>query len=313
MPLFFIFRLDYFIVFLQQYYWSKKDNSVPESDENSKNIFPVLIDQMFQECLHTLRPNLKLYKSLEEANNAVQKLKEKLCPDSTFLGLTAGPAESIADSEGLEKIVESETESDDQTDDDTVSIKNNEDTEEEGSASGNCLEYQSKRDKKSEDDVCFEQMFEKLTLESYQERLKDINVAQRQDIPVPVTSKHTKKTYNEVLTENRTEPDNSINFTLIVRGNKAGKQQLKQFKAPIQSQLAQNLFKQKELLEKENESVKRLTLNITERIEEEDYQESLSNSYQHNKSSTVSRLKNKSSRYQFKHQKGVPNPDDFLK
>lgn len=54
---------------------------------------------------------------------------------------------------------------------------------------------------------------------------------------------------------------------------KGNKQQYKQFEAAIDSELAQNLRDQEQAQKEEKEKVKRLTLNITERFEEEDYQE----------------------------------------
>lgn len=64
---------------------------------------------------------------------------------------------------------------------------------------------------------------------------------------------------------------NTMGFVLMVR--KGNKQQYKTFEADINSELAQNLRDQELAQREEKERVKRLTLNITERFEEEDYQE----------------------------------------
>lgn len=93
----------------------------------------------------------------------------------------------------------------------------------------------------------------------------------------------------------------------MLRSSKGGKQQFKTFAAPSDSQLAINLRLQEQKTKEENERVKRLTLNITERIEEEDYQESLLQS----KSPAVSRVKQQKVQ-KFKHQKGVPDTDSIF-
>lgn len=62
-----------------------------------------------------------------------------------------------------------------------------------------------------------------------------------------------------------------MGFVLMLR--KGNKQQYKTFEADVNSELAQNLRDQEQAQREEKQRVKRLTLNITERLEEEDYQE----------------------------------------
>ncbi|XP_036347362.1 regulator of nonsense transcripts 2-like [Rhagoletis pomonella] len=97
----------------------------------------------------------------------------------------------------------------------------------------------------------------------------------------------------------------AVPFVLMVRGGKGGKQQFKQFVAPSDSQLAINLKLQEEKTREEKEKVKRLTLNITERIEEEDYQESLMQSQR----SLSQNHYQRPSKPKFRHQKGAPDAD----
>lgn len=92
----------------------------------------------------------------------------------------------------------------------------------------------------------------------------------------------------------------AVPFVLMVRNTKSGKQQFKNFVAPSESELAINLKMQEQKIKEEHERVKRLTLNITERLEEEDYQESLQKSPAINRRPKVQK---------FKHQKGVPDID----
>lgn len=211
---------------------------------------------------------------------------------------------------------------------------------------------------KSKEDLEFEQMYEKMTSDSYQERLKEPPLkATHKDIPVPMMARLQKKSYDQLNCNNAmqiskgnasapTTPTNhghnwdggnhltsataatssndvaateasagggcsgkgsgAVPFVLMVRGNKGGKQQFKSFVAPSDSQLAINLKLQEQKTREEKERVKRLTLNITERIEEEDYQESLLPLQQRNFTQSYYQKPNKN---KFKHQKGAPDAD----
>lgn len=53
-------RLDYFLVFFQQYYWFKKSDPMYTSEENTTNLFPILADYHYKETLSAVRPNLKV-------------------------------------------------------------------------------------------------------------------------------------------------------------------------------------------------------------------------------------------------------------
>lgn len=202
---------------------------------------------------------------------------------------------------------------------------------------------------KSKEDLEFEQMYEKMTSDSYQERLKEPPLkATNKDIPVPMMARLQKKSYEQLLGNNTCQipkaafagatdvacnlsatattcsestvtdcasssasgsagkNNGSVPFVLMLRGNKGGKQQFKTFVAPSDSQLAINLKLQEQKTREEKEKVKRLTLNITERIEEEDYQESLLPQQQRNFTQSYYQKPNK---HKFKHQKGAPDVD----
>lgn len=114
-----------------------------------------------------------------------------------------------------------------------------------------------------------------------------------------ITYTSTKyKLFQETTNEQSSE---KIGFVLMVR--KGNKQQYKQFEAEIDSELAQNLRDQEQAQKVEKEKVKRLTLNITERFEEEDYQEMIQ---QQNRPVTQN-LNRERKKYQ--HPKGAPDAD----
>lgn len=91
-----------------------------------------------------------------------------------------------------------------------------------------------------------------------------------------------------------------MGFVLMVR--KGNKQQYKTFEADINSELAQNLRDQEQAQREEKERVKRLTLNITERLEEEDYQEMTQQQRVVNQNLNRERKK-------YQHPKGAPDAD----
>lgn len=67
-------------MFFQHYYWFKKSDPIFSSNENTSDLFPILSDHYFKECLLGLRPKLKLYKSYEYAKEEVEKLQQELYP-----------------------------------------------------------------------------------------------------------------------------------------------------------------------------------------------------------------------------------------
>lgn len=244
---------------------------------------------------------MKLFKSHEKAKEEVDKLKQQLYPN---LGIES---EGGGDSKTLNTIIENESdytseaiaESDDEVrpseiDDDVI------DDEEENSQMDDPKSEENKVPEKSEEDLAFEAMFEKMSVDSYQERIKEVPKISTRDIPLPLSTKSIKKTY-EQLQETTDKPEDSVPFVLMVRNLKSGKQQFKSFAAPSDSELAVNLKVQEQKVKEEHEKVKRLTLNITERLEEEDYQESLQ------RSPAPNRIRPKVQK--FKHQKGVPDID----
>lgn len=166
---------------------------------------------------------------------------------------------------------------------------------------------QPREKQRTQEDIAFEEAFDKMYVDSYQERLRE-NVKASKDIPVPMMARTSKKTYDQIQnTDNAQEKKDSVPFVLMLRGSKGGKQQFKSFSASTDSALAVNLRLQEQKIREENEKVKRLTLNITERIEEEDYQESLLQSQRSPAQSRSNQSKNQKQKY--KHQKGAPDAD----
>lgn len=161
---------------------------------------------------------------------------------------------------------------------------------------------------RTQEDMAFEEAFDKMYVDSYQERLRE-NLKPSKDIPVPMMARTNKKTYDQIQnSDNAQEKKDTVPFVLMLRGSKGGKQQFKSFSASNDSALAINLRVQEQKIREEHEKVKRLTLNITERIEEEDYQESLLQSQRSPAQSRQGQPKGQKQQ-KYKHQKGAPDAD----
>ncbi|XP_017055952.1 regulator of nonsense transcripts 2 [Drosophila ficusphila] len=355
-------KLDYFLVFFQHYYWFKKSHPVFSKSENTSDLFPILVDHTYRDCLAGVRPKLKLYKSLEQAKAAIDQLQEKLYPQLKANSTQDPSLATISEISELDDGI---------TDEDSGSSNDQRERQvagQEPEQSNDWTENEAEPPlppppppEKSKEDLEFEHLYEKMTTDSYQERLKEPIKATAKDIPVPMMARLQKKSYDQITgaqasgsgggspqaaqiskstaaaagaatssqdgtpgSPSTDPPDGNgksggggggsasgcaagtVPFVLMVRGNKGGKQQFKSFVAPSDSHLAINLKLQEQKIREEKEKVKRLTLNITERIEEEDYQESLLPPQQRNFTQSYYQKPNK---HKFKHQKGAPDAD----
>ncbi|BFG00850.1 regulator of nonsense transcripts 2 [Drosophila madeirensis] len=335
-------KLDYFLVFFQHYYWFKKSHPVfCRDNESSANLFPILVDHTYRDCLGVVRPKLKLYTSLEQAKEAIDQLQERLFPNLKSYASNPNLASEISElDEGP-------------TDEDSGSSNDQRERQVAGlepEQSNECTENETDAPmgpppapEWTKEDLDFEQQYERMTTDSYQERLKEPVKATAKDIPVPMMARLQKKSYDQITAGQISKvsncpelpprspapdlPDGSsgktaasnaggtgaagagpgaVPFVLMVRGNRGGKQQFKSFVCASDSHLAINLKVQEQKIREEKEKVKRLTLNITERIEEEDYQESLLPPQHRNFTQSYYQKPN---RHKFKHQKGAPDAD----
>ncbi|XP_058806384.1 regulator of nonsense transcripts 2 [Phymastichus coffea] len=326
-------KLDYFLVFFQHYYWFKKTETI----WTVENPFPVGVEYMFRDTLAMLRPKMHLFEGFKEAQDAVEELRKTLYPDldvseqqdvdDTGGDMNTIPEEEETSSENneakqsgelhFEEAEESEAQSDEEWTNEGNERDEHQGTQEntqgDQSLSEGChdgvimdtselvaaLPSAPKRVHCPEDDD-FLSALDKMVSDNIQDRMRDAVKPQHVDISVPLHVKSTKKTY-EQLQEG--PPDNStVDFVLMVR--KGNKQQYKQLAVPVASELAKNLRNREQEQKEEKERVKRLTLNITERQEEEDYQEAIN---QGTRPVTVNL--NRERRQKYNHPKGAPDAD----
>ncbi|VVD00769.1 regulator of nonsense transcripts 2 [Leptidea sinapis] len=290
-------RLDYFIVFFQNYYWFKYSD--PYWTE--ENQFPIYVKYIYQECLTTLRPKLTLCTSWQQCKDAVEELRQTLYPelgdDEQDENEDQGE-DSIAD--GLDTIVETDDETDnlvmpeESSDEDPLTENAGNDDNDVQNEEMTCEPRRPAP--KPVEDVEFESAFEKMVMENIADRQRE-NRPQQRDIAVPMTCRQTtKKTYEQLL-----QGKEGVEFVLMVR--KGTKPQYKSFNAP--PELASNLQQQALADKQEMERVKRLTLNISERQEEEEY--SAESGGGSERSGNPNRGMH--SRQKYQHPKGAPDAD----
>ncbi|XP_076265048.1 UPF2 regulator of nonsense mediated mRNA decay [Rhynchophorus ferrugineus] len=305
-------KLDYYLIFLQMYYWYKK--------ELWKETFPPTLEHIFKEALSNLRPKLKLCKSYEEAQAEVNNIRSTLGIENIIMEnkskdqedgldtINETDNEDIVDdevSEGATGPITDDTATEDETIDHTQGsdvegdIETSEAEAEQVSESLAIPKGPKKIDCPEDED--FLSALDKMVSENIQERMRDPVKAGNMDISVPMVMKNSSKKSYEQLQEPDENGKQKMGFVLMVR--KGNKQQYKQFEADVDSELVQNLKDQELAQREEKERVKRLTLNITERFEEEDYQESIS---QQNRPVTQN-LNRERKKYQ--HPKGAPDAD----
>jgi regulator of nonsense transcripts 2 len=63
-------RLDYYLIFLQAYYWFKRDLW--------KDSFPPTLEHIFKDTLTSLRPKIKLCQSFEETQTELNNIRVTL-------------------------------------------------------------------------------------------------------------------------------------------------------------------------------------------------------------------------------------------
>ncbi|GBP17230.1 Regulator of nonsense transcripts 2 [Eumeta japonica] len=125
--------------------------------------------KLAQRRIAMANPKLKLYKNLEQAKEAIKKLKEKLYPQLKELTNQSSTEETA---KNLHPIPE-DSEFDDADECKPVT--------------------------KTKEDLEFEQLFEKMAQDSYQERLKEAIKPNTKDIPVPMMVKQ-QKSYEQIST-----------------------------------------------------------------------------------------------------------------
>ncbi|XP_039298852.1 regulator of nonsense transcripts 2 isoform X2 [Nilaparvata lugens] len=317
-------KLDYFFIFFQNYYWFKYNDPV----WTTENPFPVDVGFMFRDTLLSLRPHLKLIKSYDESKEAVLQLQQKLIEKNPLM------LKNEDGGSGLDVIYEGSDEQEaeineldeqlygDEDDFENLYYDDYDDVEGENRGRRNrrigadylddngigfisdgneTSDIEKSQGEKDEVDGDFVNAFERMVSDNITERMREQVKPPQVDIAVPFHVKsNAKKTYEQLQ-----EPEvnhSSINFVLMLK--KGNKQQYKTLAVPVDSEMAVNLRSQEKAKKVEMEKVKRLTLDINDRLEEEDYQDQMC---QIQKPSTVNL--NRERKHKYQHPKGAPDAD----
>nr|XP_018905261.1 PREDICTED: regulator of nonsense transcripts 2 [Bemisia tabaci] len=332
-------KLDYFFIFFQNYYWHKYSH--PIWTEQSK--FPVNLTYMFEDTLLNLRPNFKMASSLEEAIEASQtlqtKLMSKLPPSLLQISNNSksglGTIVETGENSGNESVdedgdsdnedgppvryeyeehapssecitVEQSLNGHEETINPSEDPDDDEDEEEEDVVDDD-YDYDSDSEEMKDfnqepEDADFLSAFEQMVSDNLQDRMNEVVKPPKVDIAIPLHFKSsTKKTYEQLM-QNEEKDENTVNFVLMLR--KGSKSQCKTLNVPGNSELAVKLKSQEKAERIEMERVKQLTLNINNRLEEEDYQDQV---LQNSRSSVSNFNRDRKQRYQ--HPKGAPDAD----
>ncbi|XP_049955092.1 regulator of nonsense transcripts 2-like [Schistocerca serialis cubense] len=349
-------KLDMFLVYFQHYYWFKYLHPVWTTEQP----FPVGISHMVKETITNLRRNIHLFNSLEEAEEAVIKLRAEQEANLGPLQKFWQGSNNADDTTSQGSIGDNSVEFDDESEQGASDLDTSQEDldADDGASSGisglselvipgedsysvdstydlmcenikdeNYSEMLNTFDvgdtttgrsdvhiQSEKTDGClaprlvecpeddeFLNAFERMVSDNIQDRLQETIKPQQVDISVPLHIKGSSKKTYEQLQEEEQEKTN-MNFVLMLR--KGHKQQYKNLAVPVDSEMALNLKNREEAERAEKERVKRLTLDINERLEEEDYQEMLAQAQR-----PAFMNLNRERRHKYQHPKGAPDAD----
>uniref|UniRef100_A0AAV2IXE6 MIF4G domain-containing protein n=1 Tax=Knipowitschia caucasica TaxID=637954 RepID=A0AAV2IXE6_KNICA len=331
-------KLDCFLIYFQRYIWWKKSVDIWNKDHP----FPIDIDYMITDTLELLRPKMTLCGSLEEASKQVTDLEREVLVKLGMAMEKDGRSSAMSESEALDEEDDdddeeggaeteeqsgNESEINEQEEDD-VSDNDEEEHEEEDEEN---TDYQTDSNKENETDeennevtirggglkhvACAEdedfiQALDKMMLENLQQRSGDAVKVHQLDVAIPLQLKSQLKkgvAGAPCIEEGDGEISDTMQFVMLTR--KGNKQQYKILNVPLSSHLAANHFNQQQAEQEERMRMKKLTLDINERQEQEDYQEMMQSLAQRPAQANTNRER----RPRYQHPKGAPNADLIFK
>ncbi|CAL9682710.1 unnamed protein product [Knipowitschia caucasica] len=334
-------KLDCFLIYFQRYIWWKKSVDIWNKDHP----FPIDIDYMITDTLELLRPKMTLCGSLEEASKQVTDLEREVLVKLGMAMEKDGRSSAMSESEALDEEDDdddeeggaeteeqsgNESEINEQEEDD-VSDNDEEEHEEEDEEN---TDYQTDSNKENETDeennevtirggglkhvACAEdedfiQALDKMMLENLQQRSGDAVKVHQLDVAIPLQLKSQLKkgvAGAPCIEEGDGEISDTMQFVMLTR--KGNKQQYKILNVPLSSHLAANHFNQQQAEQEERMRMKKLTLDINERQEQEDYQGS-QEMMQSLAQRPAQANTNRERRPRYQHPKGAPNADLIFK
>uniref|UniRef100_A0AAY4E8K6 Regulator of nonsense transcripts 2 n=1 Tax=Denticeps clupeoides TaxID=299321 RepID=A0AAY4E8K6_9TELE len=277
-------KLDCFLIYFQRYIWWKKSLDVWTKDHP----FPIDIDYMISDTLELLRPKMRLSSSLDEASRQVTELeREFIIKLGTLLHSAMDEEDDDDDEEGG---AETEEQSGNES-------EMNEQEEEEGSENE---EEEREEEEEENTDYLTDSNKENETDEENNEvtirggGLKHVACAEDEDFI---------QALDKMMLEN---------LQVLHQRHLLSSSPFLQFKilnVPLSSHLAANHYNQQQAEQEERMRMKKLTLDINERQEQEDYQEMMQSLAQRPAQANTNRER----RPRYQHPKGAPNADLIFK
>uniref|UniRef100_A0A6I8SI22 Regulator of nonsense transcripts 2 n=1 Tax=Xenopus tropicalis TaxID=8364 RepID=A0A6I8SI22_XENTR len=290
-------KLDCFLVYFQRYVWWKKSLDVWTKDHP----FPIDIDYMISDTLELLRPKMKLCASLNESVRQVQDLEREFL---TKLGLMNDKESKHSMTEGDHLVYEDDDEEEEagaeteeqsgnesEMNEQEEDASENEEDEREEEEEEN-TDYMTDSNKENEtdeentevmikgggikhvpcaEDEDFIQALDKMMLENLQQRSGESVKVHQLDVAIPLHLKSQLKK-GPAMSTGEVDPESGDTMPFVMLTRRGNKQQFKILNVPMSSQLAANHWSQQQAEQEERMRMKKLTLDINERQEQEDYQ-----------------------------------------
>lgn len=341
-------KLDCFLLYFQRYVWWKKTQEIWTATSPFPIDVDYLISDTLELLRPKFRLCASLEEAMGQLAELEREYRSKLGLDGGGGGgktggsdVLGGSSSGVADEEdddddeeeeGAETEEQSANESDanDQDDEDGTDEEDDEDDEEENT------DYMTDSNKENDTDedggqvtmkdggglkrvACAEDdefisAFDKMMVENMQQRSSEAVKVHQLDVAIPLGLRGQVKPGQAAPGEPVLEGDTTscqdigtMQFVMLTR--RGNKQQLRPVSVPITSQLAASRKTQQQAEREERQRVKKLTLDINERQEQEDYQEML----QSLAARPAQANTNRERRPRYVHPKGAPNADLIFK
>ncbi|KAI9475926.1 MAG: armadillo-type protein [Benjaminiella poitrasii] len=253
-------KLDTFLAFFQMYVLSK-------------NKPPMDVDFMISDTLEMLRPQLNLFNTYEEANEAVDRM---LLEELKSVQNTDGSGKVLLE-DGFEESEGSDSSSSGDEDDlDLLDETNNNENEDDNITTGGDVNVgdgeeddvvvlkMKKEQLSKEEEEEFERELSKMMSESIESRKFEKKAAML-DVPIPMNLRGSQDRRKIAQEMNKPETG-KMAFTLLTK--KGNRQQTKVMEIPSDSVLAVSTRTKQEAEREEQQQLKKLVLNYEEREEE---------------------------------------------
>lgn len=346
-------KLDYFLIYLQRYYWFKRSHPMYEDETK----FPLGMTNLYLETISGLRPKLKMYADFEEACLAVQKVENEFISVLKQKGYVSdlSTSSSRRDGDGLNTISEEgedevNTESQHSVDNDLSHSQHSNNRSRRASGLGGyddadewnenkevgahlddphtqTQQYDEDEDgdecmiEEGEEDLVlpsapvnihcqedddFMAALDKMVNESITENKNMIrDKGNMTNVSAPPGINKSKKTYEQIQEEGRGDEDENekgkVQVMVMLRKGGGGGKLTKSINVSSESELGEQFIAREESEAREKAKLKKLTLEISERQEEEELIEAISSLQRCSPMVPV--------RKGFKPQKGAPDAD----